>query len=81
MNNNLFNLNKKTLNEKEQKKAETSVIINELKKSGKDNNYELAVILNVLAENLSILKDTDNKKELVELLETRKQIKQSVKGE
>lgn len=80
MNNNLFNLNKKTLSQNEQVKATKSAIVQQVNKHF-DINDTIALILNVLEENIDSLKDTEHKKELVALLDFRNEIKKGLKGE
>ncbi len=69
------------MTKEEQAKVNKQMILKELKESGTDNNDEIAVILNVLSENLSLLKDTKSKSDLIALLDRRAAIKEKVKGE
>ena len=81
MNKKLYNMNKSSLTSEEQSKVKKQEIINELSKKGVDNHDELAIILNVLEENIAILKESKNRDELIALLEKRHSIKESVRGE
>lgn len=81
MNKKLYNMNKSSLTSEEQSKVKKQEIIHELSKNGVDNHDELAIILNVLEDNLESLKESKNKDELIALLEKRHSIKESVRGE
>lgn len=81
MNKKLYNMNKSSLTSEEQSKVKKQEIINELSKNGVDNHDELAIILNVLEDNIDLLKESVYLSELKDLLEKRKQVKQLLKGE
>lgn len=79
MNKELYNLNKIELSNEEIDKANKGFIIEELSMANLDNNDELAIILNVLEENLTLLKDSNAKSELIALLNKRESIKKNLK--
>lgn len=81
LNSKLVNANIESINDEEKSNIEKHNIIDDLKSSNVDNDDELAIILNVLEENLDLLKEGKGKEELKSLLEKRHSIKQSIKGE
>lgn len=81
LNSKIVNANIDSINEEEKSNIKKHNIIDDLKESNVDNNDELAIILNVLEENIDILKEGKAKEELKALLAKRHSIKQSIKGE
>lgn len=75
MNKTLLEMNKPSLNEEELGKLKKQEIIEDI--SQYDINDQLALVFNILEENIDALANTKHKQELVEFLNLRKQVKEN----
>lgn len=82
MNKKLLKANRETLSPGEQVELKEQVLSTEIQNNKEyTTNHQLAIIFNILAENLNLLKESEHKAELVKFLEHREQVKENYKGE
>lgn len=81
MNKKLLEMNKEALNDKEKEALNKQQIVEGIRKSKYDINDQLALVINLLAENIDSLKESKHKDEFVKFLNTRSQVKKEIKGE